>query len=554
MFVGFSCLVQVSFNETISDVMADSDAVRAAFGRFDLDQSGSISREELSKILKGLDGSWSDEAIDDLLCQADASGDGELQIDEFLKWIFAEDKELGAAYIGKFIYTVSNCSKGKLNGDYVQQPVNFNGRPAFMCPENGLFMSYDKQKQQWAILTGPADPPLCRLKTQRSPHIATGKWSLWKEDEKIWAKQTSMSCVFKQSPEEVEEACAKAPEIIHHICRGEGESLGLFKKQKETCSSRPIYFNEKTGMYISYMKVRQQWKVSFEPNEGSPGQCYSELSQHYNPMLTPWKSKGDIGIWGIPSPSSCDALPEGWKDSDFPPNEESIGDISKSRCAVKRVKQTGEEKQVVWERALKLSKERTVCYEPVLFGDITPADALQGAVGNCWMIAALAQLAEFPSYIKEHIFVTKEVSLEGKYEIRLFDFGLNDWTSIQVDDYLPCFGGSGSSSQTDVAFADLKDGKMWVALLEKAIAKKFGGYAKINGGVSEQVYALLTGCDNHIHVGPRYTPDKPQWKVIAKEGIAVRNERNEEIGRLKEGAQIQDVSGNLLFVIAKQTT
>ena len=433
-----------------------------------------------------MDGSWSDEAIDDLLCQADASGDGELQIDEFLKWIFAEDKELGAAYIGKFIYTVSNCSKGKLNGDYVQRPVNFNGRPVFMCPENGLFMCYDKQKQQWAILTGPADPPLCRLKTQRSPHIATGTWSLWKEDEKIWAKQTSMSCVFKQSPEEVEEACAKAPEIIHHICRGEGESLGLFKKQKETCSSRPIYFNEKTGMYISYMKVRQQWKVSFEPNEGSPGQCYSELSQHYNPMLTPWKSKGDIGyigIWGIPSPSSC-ALPEGWKDSEFPPNEESIGDFSKSRCAVKRVKQTGEEKQVVWERALKLSKERTVCYEPVLFGDITPADALQGAVGNCWMIAALAQLAEFPGYIKEHIFVTKEVSLEGKYEIRLFDFGLNDWTSIQVDDYLPCFSGS-SSSQTDVAFADLKDGKMWVALLEKAIAKKFGGYAKINGGISE---------------------------------------------------------------------
>ena len=83
------------------------------------------------------------------------------------------------------------------------------------------------------------------------------------------------------------------------------------------------------------------------------------------------------------------------------------------------------------------------------------------------MIAALAQLAEFPGYIKEHIFVTKEVSLEGKYEIRIFDFGLNDWTSIQVDDYLPCFGGSSSSSQTDVAFADLKDGKMWVCIVRE---------------------------------------------------------------------------------------
>ena len=45
-------------------------------------------------------------------------------------------------------------------------------------------------------------------------------------------------------------------------------------------------------------------------------------------------------------------------------------------------------------------------------------------------------------------------------------------------------------------------GRCGFALLEKAIAKKFGGYAKINGGVSEQVYALLTGCEQPHPCGP----------------------------------------------------
>ena len=77
-----------------------SEAVLEAFKRFDADGSGSVSREELSSILKTLDDTFDDEAIDRLLVLADASGDGELQIEEFLRWIFVEDQgSLGAAAI-----------------------------------------------------------------------------------------------------------------------------------------------------------------------------------------------------------------------------------------------------------------------------------------------------------------------------------------------------------------------------------------------------------------------------------------------------------------------
>ena len=68
-----------------------SEQVLEAFQKFDQDGSGSISREELGEVLKSLDNAWEDEAIDELLAQADESGDGELQLKEFVGGLFAED-------------------------------------------------------------------------------------------------------------------------------------------------------------------------------------------------------------------------------------------------------------------------------------------------------------------------------------------------------------------------------------------------------------------------------------------------------------------------------
>ncbi|CAJ1406930.1 unnamed protein product [Effrenium voratum] len=510
--------------------MAANEAVQAAFRRFDVDQSGSISRDELGNILRGLDSSWTDDSIDDLLAQADASGDGQLQIDEFLKWIFAEDQDVGAAYIGEFTYSISSCSKPEMNGDYVQRPIAFNGRPIFQCFENGLHLIYHKAKKQWGIGKGPTNPPICRLRTERAPHMARANWALWQEGRKAYVRESRMSCGFKRSPEEVEAACEKAPEIIHHVCV-EGEALGLFRKQGEIVNERPVYLHDKTGMFLSYDKELQKWKVSKEPNASCKGVHFSELTKAYSPIKAVWKSEGETVLWGTPQPSSCVAIPEGWKDPDFPPDASSIGNMKESRCAAKR----GASREIEWVRALTMSKQRTPLYEPVLFGDITPADALQGAVGNCWMIAAFAQMAEFPSYIKEHIFITKEISPDGKYEFRLFDFKAKDWTVVQVDDYLPCFASDRATA--DVAYADLNDGKMWVALLEKALAKQFGSYARINGGISEVVYAMLTGCDNHFSIGPRVTGDKPIWVITAEDGVPVRGKEE----RLAAGARIQEL-------------
>jgi len=58
-----------------------------------------------------------------------------------------------------------------------------------------------------------------------------------------------------------------------------------------------------------------------------------------------------------------------------------------------------------WLRAMALHEN------PVLFADVEPADALQGSLGNCWLIAAMAAIAEFPSYMKNNIFQNKKARL-----------------------------------------------------------------------------------------------------------------------------------------------
>ena len=37
-------------------------------------------------------------------------------------------------------------------------------------------------------------------------------------------------------------------------------------------------------------------------------------------------------------------------------------------------------------------------------------EVLQNLTGDCWLLAAIAGVAEFPSYFKEHVFVTQEAA------------------------------------------------------------------------------------------------------------------------------------------------
>ena len=103
-----------------------------------------------------------------------------------------------------------------------------------------------------------------------------------------------------------------------------------------------------------------------------------------------------------------------------------------------------------------------------VFSDtIDPNDIIQGALGDCWFLSALASLAENPHLIRR-LFVTKQYNKQGIYKVRLCKNG--EWQVITIDDYFPCRKRGGP------CFARGNGNELWVMLLEKAYAKLHGNY------------------------------------------------------------------------------
>ena len=120
-----------------------------------------------------------------------------------------------------------------------------------------------------------------------------------------------------------------------------------------------------------------------------------------------------------------------------------------------------------------------------LFKKISSNDILQGGLGDCYFLAAISAIAEYPERL-ERLFLTKEYDPDGVYVVAMCITGV--WQDIVLDDTFPC-----QPYSKKPIFNTSKSGELWVMLLEKAWAKVHGGYMNIAAGLTREALRDLTG-------------------------------------------------------------
>ncbi|XP_036364432.1 calpain-15 isoform X2 [Octopus sinensis] len=133
---------------------------------------------------------------------------------------------------------------------------------------------------------------------------------------------------------------------------------------------------------------------------------------------------------------------------------------------------------VQWLRPSSISSRSWTVYE-----NPRPDDIVQGKVGDCWLMSALAVIAERRELIEN--LIPSKYSKYGVYHVRLYRDG--QWKMVIVDDLLPC------DRNGKLVFSKADRNQLWVPLIEKAMAKLCGCYEALAGGTCHEALQSLTG-------------------------------------------------------------
>eukprot|EP00930_Biecheleria_cincta_P086721 TRINITY_DN75980_c0_g1_i1.p1 TRINITY_DN75980_c0_g1~~TRINITY_DN75980_c0_g1_i1.p1 ORF type:complete len:881 (-),score=116.29 TRINITY_DN75980_c0_g1_i1:37-2679(-) len=497
------------------------DAVLAVFYASTQGSGGKLGRDQFEKVLLTL--GFPENDLEELFEVADVNQDGKIDCCEFIGWLFGSSGGFqlaghpkNAVNVGTFIRSIT---EPEANG----QPHYENGSFHLYCSGGQwrISASFEPTKNScWSYIDPTASGAVPEGENEWDAFV-DGSWS----KVAISVTHVSSTALAQIAAGKMAAALEQAKQGLRfqgHPCEQVNFPAFIRSEEHPNANGFPHYEN---GWHLYFASGKWRIASTFEPGgtacwsyiDPTPSGCVPEGEREWEACVDGSWIKVNITV----SPSStaaaaeidCKAVIEGFCslspdgkplfsqdpfddiykmcteqgakfiDTNFPPVQSSLtrpGDAAQYNVDC-------------WKRLSEL------CEHPYVYDDVVGHDIDQGAVGDCYMCTVLNGLAVTHFDLIKSVFSNKpQANSCGCYSLHLCDPRTKQWVYVLVDDYVPVQNGK-------PCFLKSKDkNEMWCSLLEKAMAKLAGSYARIDARYSpmppilsshgtQEVMEMLTG-------------------------------------------------------------